>query len=742
MKHTFRYILSIAVLLIPALASAQALNDPPIYKEYNVKNGVATGKSVSDPEGGYYTVTLETFATGLETIVNKAIPSDIVLVLDYSSSMCMPGNVTANPGNDWYNGTGTGSDAGIPNIRDFLYSLKIAVGDFVTLLKENNDELDLADGQIGNRLAVVLYAGQLYGSTQPNQSGSGNFYARHLSEFIPVSEMTVVNKRERHPLWTNQHQLEYDSKGVMYDGIDILSPSSYRGVGNAGNNGIASSWDLGDVNKGTRTGDAMTEAARLARLNTSNFPYTERSTTVVLFTDGEPSRGNHWSEDEANLAIRQARGIKSQTVNNQETDSHVKVFTVGLLNNPGGQMKSFLEYVSSDFSPASEFEGQKSSPSQMPDTDLDPSKDYGPYSSIVSEGANLSKVFQTIAESSGGSNQEIPRETQVVDVVSNSFEVPDGFDASQVKVYYREINKAGTEFGALHQLPTQVVNVGNNPPMTVQQPDDGKIGVALVNGQLTVLGFNFSQPDEEDEDGTTKPYTGNWVGWRGAEGNCAGKELVIEFKIEGDPAATGGDATSTNKTGSGVYVPIFNDDHTAIIGYDNVNSFEVPHKDLPINLVITKSGLRHGESATIQIYYSKLQKVDNKYVYNPTTQKPLPEAALDDLEDEKWENFSKVILTNLGNDGEDVTKTLLSLDPGYVYMLVEDDWGWAYDLDQQILNTCTKEKNPFIFVNREKTDAVKHAEAVSVNHFGAGAHAETAKSSKGSYFTPPTTPTE
>ena len=68
MKHTFRYILSTVLLLIPVLASAQT-TDPAIYTGYNIKNGVATGKSVGDPDAnGVYTVTLETFATGMETI--------------------------------------------------------------------------------------------------------------------------------------------------------------------------------------------------------------------------------------------------------------------------------------------------------------------------------------------------------------------------------------------------------------------------------------------------------------------------------------------------------------------------------------------------------------------------------------------------------------------------------------------------------------------------------------------------
>ena len=120
-----KYILSTFVLLVPVLMHAQTEENPlPIYSthQYNRQNGIATGKSVSAPdENGVYTLTLETFATGVKTIVNKAIPSDIVLVLDYSSSMLMNGSVAANPNNAWYENQ-HGSD-GLPNVRDYLYSL-------------------------------------------------------------------------------------------------------------------------------------------------------------------------------------------------------------------------------------------------------------------------------------------------------------------------------------------------------------------------------------------------------------------------------------------------------------------------------------------------------------------------------------------------------------------------------------------------------------------------------------------
>lgn len=727
MKHIFiKYFLLFVAFSIPTLVHAQ---DPAIYDNYNIEGDVATAKSISGPDrNGFYTLTLETFATGEFMSATKAIPSDIVLVLDYSSSMLMNGSVGANPNNQWYNGTG--SD-GLPNVRDYLYSLKKAVGDFVKMMQDNNDKLNLAPGQTGNRIAVVLFAGKVYGSSQPNESGSGNFYARHLSEFIPVDQMEVVEKTERHPLYSAQHPLTYASAGVVYDDIDILSPSSYRGVGNKGYNGIDSGWDIGDVNKGTRTGDAMTEAARLVRLNTSSFPYTERSTTVVMFTDGEPSRGSGFSAEEANLAISQARGIKSATVNSQETDTHVKIFTVGLLNEPDATMKTYMEYVSSDFSPASEVESQQSSPNSLPSEAnyLNPSNEYGPYSSIVSQGADLSKVFQTIAESSGGSSATIPAQTQVRDGVTSSFVVPGQSVFNDITVYTQTPTLDGTSWNPTHNTLTTVsadpddVLTGPNAVEYIKEPN--KVGLLIEDNKLTVLGFDYSKGDPD----------GNWVGWRDIEGDkkCYGRKLVIEFKVKADPNATGGDDTSTNTTDSGIYLPVF-DDNGNIETYRKINSFEVQHADLPINLVIEKIGLRHGESATIQIYRAPQLVINGKVQYDPATGKPLPD-------EEHWENFSKVILTNKGADGQKVTKTLLCLFPEYVYKLEEDNWGWAYNLDTRSWDTSQKEKNPFQFVNTEKTGAVKHAEAVSINHFGqdeSDKRTEYYKSSKVEYFSNPT----
>lgn len=722
MKRTFRYILLTVATLVPVLASAQSgtdLPDPDIYDGYKLTGGVATKKTVGNPDSnGLYTITLETFATGSTTIINKAIPSDIILMLDYSSSMLMSGSAQPNSASA---------------TRTRLYELKSAVGEFVNMMKDNNTEIGLS-GNDGNRIAFILYAGEVYDPSKPDHqtttSGGGTrgiFFAQHVNEWLPVSDLSVENIMEHHPVWTNGSSgHDYNSASVIYnDGekeIDILSPKSQRPEDNHnwGYNSISGNIDIGDVNKSTNSGAAMDVASDMVTTRLGKTNLNTRNLVVVLFTDGEPSSGNGFSPTIANACISAAHDIK---------DKDVIIYSIGMLSGSedSAECKTYLEYTSSDFSKFLP-EGNPNNPTAMPATNLSINGNYGPYYFRVSQDYTLSDIFKTIGEASGGSEATIPGETQVVDCVSNSFEVPSTFKASDVVVYTRAVSADGKSWGTAVPMTTEEVDPGNNPPMTVQQPEeDGNIGIALKDGKLTVVGFEYSGDE-------------NWVGWRD-ETTCAGKELVIEFKIQANPDATGGDGTNTNTADSGVYVPTF-DDEGHITGYTNVNQYDVPHKDIPINLVIEKTGLRHGESATVQIYMSHQKNVGGKIQYHETTGKPLPEADLDlkpgdDPSDEEhgWSNFTKVILTNLGADGATVTKTLLALDASYVYLLVEDNWGWAYELDDKMLSTSEVETNPFVFNNTEKTDAPKHAEAVSINHFGANPHVQNAKSSKVKTFT-------
>ena len=748
MKHTFRYILSSVAMLLPALAFAQTeLPDPPIYEGYNIGGGVRTKKSVGDPDAnGLYTITLETFATGKTEIIENSVPADIVLVLDVSGSMD-----TNMPGNTYYYYSTTRSwtpdDVGTGNILNYNdgnvdYYYKHTNGQYYQLYR-------LRSGAMFNRTyryrvtingTDYFLSGNGIQTGQPTAVGAnavfytGPLYQRGRTRMDALKEAVeaFVNEVNHYALYDKENNLRDTPVDHQISVVKFASANYYGNSESsiaAGNNkGAGGNNDynytqvrIGFTNVSTATGvnnvvnavNDMSEGGATAAdygmkkawylLNQQSIRTRQSSKVVVMFTDGSPTHGNSFDTTVAGNTIANAKDLKDEF--------GATVYTIGVFDNETDDIRNYMNWTSSNYPAA---EGWN---------DAGTGSDQGYYQNASD--ADLTEIFKSIASSASQTDADVEATTQVVDVVSNSFEVPSTFTANDVVVYTRAINTAGDEWGPKVNLTK--VNLTNDPnfdpkaapPATAEyMTDESKVGVYLKDGKLIILGFNYSKVDSQGADGSTAhPYDGNWVGFR-KQNVAAGKELVIEFKIEADPDATGGDGTNTNSPESGVY--ILTDE-----GYVYINSYDVPHKDLPIKIVIEKSGLRAGESATVQIYRYHQKKVNGVVQYNETTGKPLPEKTMpttgQDPEGLGWENFTKVILTNTtGMDLHPVTKTLLSLHADYVYLLVEDNWGWAYILDDAIMSTDEVEKNPFRFTNTEKTDAVKHAEAVSINHFGDG----------------------
>ena len=772
MKNTFRYILSAVAMLLPVLVSAQTeLDDPPIYDDYNIKGGVGTKKSVGNPDkDGLYTLTLETFATGKTEVMEKSVPADIVLVLDVSGSMDenMPGNTYYYySSNQSWTPSDIGTDNGglipIPSDGNTDYYYKHTDGKYYQVYRQVQSS-GFIFVTYTYRYRVTINGNYYYLSGTGLQSSAsyvsanttvytGPLYTRSRTKMAALKQAVEVFVNEVN------HNALYDKEGELRGtpvphqiSVVKFADDSYYGSKESitpGNNRMSSGYNytqvrIGFTNVSTAAGansvinavNDMVEGGATAAdygmtkawylMNQPSIKNRESTKVVVMFTDGSPTYSNGFSTTVAGNTIAAAKDLKD--------DFNATVFTIGVFDQETTQINNYMNWTSSNYPDAEDWD------------DAGTGSDKGYYQNASD--ADLTEIFKNIASSASQTDATVEATTQVVDVVSNSFEVPSNFTVKDVQVYTRSVNTAGNDWGAANNLTkidlTQDPSFDPTvaPPATAEyMTDASKVGVYLKDGKLIILGFNYSKVDSQGADGTTThPYDGNWVGFRKLN-VAAGKELVVEFKIKADPNATGGDGTSTNAANSGIYV--LTDD-----GYVNINSFDVPHKNLPINLVIEKSGLRSGESATIQIYRCHQKKVNGVVQYNETTGKPLPEKEIPavgvDPNTKGWENFTKVILTNTtGIDGKTVKKTLRALHAEYVYLLVEDNWGWAYDLDDSIFSTDEKEKNPFTFDNTEKTDAVKHAEAISINHFGDDYTEEervkTYKSSKTQYFSKPTT---
>lgn len=686
----FKYILASLVLLVPALTHAASDDDPAVYTKYNYKidNGVATRKYVSPADNNnLYTLTLETFVTGAKSIIKTFTPVDVVLILDTSYSMDHDAAYSYKD-----------DDGNLVN-SNRLAALKYAVNKFVHQIAVNDGYSD-DEGTI-RRV-----------DSNNNPTTLGNRI--QIIRFDSQARVT----------WTQGFRNAFENEATIQ--------SAVRGF---------------TTTMGTRTDQGMSTGLTWIQTSVNERPNSNR--VVVMFTDGCPASGSYSSgydnipgsgsykfrSDYAASAVNSAKSIKALGAT---------VYSIGLIDwdalrtqgdeSYPGYVLEMMEHISSNFpdGSATNVLDNRTGTNTLTCTGTRASSDYY----FDANDMDLGDIFKSIGQASGGSENTVPEEAQLVDEVSSSFEIPSTTTIKDIVIYTRSVKSDGSDW-----VETTTPNTLNKvslpadydltklPPENIatQIAPENTVGVYLKDGKLVIIGFNYSKDDSEGTDGTEgKEYDGNWVGWRplGEDGDqiCVGQELVVEIKIEAIDGVTGGDHTNTNTKNSGVYVPTY-DDQGNFTGFVNATYYPYPDTDLPINLVIVKKNLRPGESATVQIYRAP-QKAGE---YDPGTGKPAPDLS------NGWENFSKVILTNKGNTIQDVTKTLLSLDPKYVYRLKEDDWSWAYTLDTKEYNTSAKEANPFTFTNTEKEVTVKHAEAVSINHFGSNgvsAHAETYKSSK------------
>ena len=747
-QNIFKYVAIAAALLATAVnAGAQT---------YNHENGVSTSKQVTGPDtNGNYTIRLETFATGTTTVTETATPVDVVLVLDVSGSM------------DYSKGTPT------------------RVNSYVTydnVLSGENTYFVL-NGSNYERVHARTY--REYGST---------YYELYRYPANPqrITRSTNRNNCRSNELYVGQSRMQalQDAVGAFIDEIEAKDHTVVDGVesrvghrisivkfaSNSTNTVGNSTYDAdpytlnysqivmnltkveGNVDDmkaavngfqamgGTQAGYGMNHAVR-ALANAA----ADHNKVVVFFTDGNP--------DDNFAAIGNASNGGTNAYRIKNTLGAV-VYAIGMFTSSPATTSDtyqYLNYVSSNYPTATVNNGNMNQGTG--------GSNQGYYQDASGD-IDLTAIFKSISEGIGGAETTVGTATQVRDVVTNSFVLPDNVTAANVHVYTStatgaasgedDTDPAGwtTPVEITSSVTPRIVNVDANGEPT-NDPDKVK------NKALFIEGFDYSKDDTAEGEGD-----GNWVGPRYKDGNWtwAGKKVIIEFKVKADGEATGGES-QTNTGNSGVWVK--NEDGT----YTCVNHYAEPHTTLTVNIKIRKTGLRSGESATFELMRIRpkgynpdgatLKDRVANLEYNligkpkPGTHDPAGGLSPTDPDPSKyyesmgWESFKKVILTNLSDvDGKEVIKDVLALDPYWVYMVVEDDWGWAYTMtgdanqvgEDGAYTTSTVEVNPFRFHNTEKSGVVKHAEAVMINHFqsagegGASSYTEHKKSSKVEHF--------
>lgn len=800
MKNTI--ILKSAILIAAvAFSAGQNLQAQNMTEPYKVENGIAYKKSVSQTpnENGEYTVTLETFITGEVSTKQKPIPADIVLLLDVSGSMnysysmadeyietssqqwsysnfrgygsgeryylyegnyyLVQGSYYFNDGRDWgcylyfeignqtyyLNGTGVGErPSRIQNERTTIYTgtlfrkttstttrleaLQDAVEKFINVVKAKDSDLKLKTGQVGNRVAIVKFAGDSYTGTKAegDDTYEDGQYTYNYTQVV----------KEFHPVATDSQEL-------------INAVKAFTAAG-------ATSVDYG-----------LTKVQALIQQNAlpivDENGETIRSRTVVVFTDGNPMHGSDFDREVAISAVNTAKQIKATS---GDGACSATVFSVGVFgNDKDSRTDAYMTHMSSNYPDAT---AAKSGGSNISYTGEPISEvtDELVYSIIVGDDKGLDEVFEAIADISSGQNTSVGDDSLLnLDIISNSFKLPDGVEEADIHVSTAQclglavtdsgepwLDEEGNQYLAFAE-PIEAKGRPAVPVLWVRRTKtdadgkpiviDGKIqyewekkenldidqtidfdfgeGTGEGDNFVSVTGFNYSdywcgydadhenaeQYDKEEYPDTYRP------GYRGFK-------LIIEFPIVINPEAVGGPAVITNDENSGLYQT---DEEGNPVGEALVH-FNRPNVKIPVSIWIQKTGLVGDDNAVFTLARSKF----DPETFDPTN--PGDPASM------TWTNFTKIVVNNeimkevLGKDGKPILDKetgepikvvkISGLDPEYFYRIKEDAWAWSYEYQMNGTKYTVGEEeltNPIKFKNEKKDEIVKHDEAVVRNVF-------------------------
>lgn len=654
MKKIYLYLLSAIASLafVPAVTAqtiTEVIGEELTFKSsgYTINNNVGISKQVSSPMtdgSGRYWIKLEAFATGEASVTSVSKPADIILVLDCSSSM-----------DDSYGSS------------DRITALKTACKAFLETIHNNDAAARALDpSYAGDRVAIITF----------NSSATTQFDLSQISTAYA------------------------DMNSFFEDDDDI-----------------------------TDTGTDSPEGLKAAMEQWQSGTDSDRSRAVVFFTDGCPGESGSYTfvcQYAAN-AVNYANSLKN--------DYGAKVYSIGLFNtsstqwtnygNWRNQVLDYMNFVSSNFDAVSATytsgSGSGGGTSSTPRVNGSVTYSIDGFSNLAAARASenyadateaaaggggkfffmasedpssLESIFESIASQTGGAaNTELTAaSTTTVDVVSESFLLPEGADANAIKVFTAKCTGAdpytfATEVQAGHDNTTDI--------------DDG-IGVVLgtdANGnpKISISGFDYSH----NWCGPIKNASGTITGYQGYK-------IIIMIPIIANPDAVGGPNVVTNTAESGIYI---DDQPTPLI------PFEYPTVSLPVNIYIKKAGLKNGESAKFIIEKAVL----------PDSGDPADVAA------NAWGYVTSIFVTKPQNavatDPDPVVKIkglpaselVGAVQKGLVYRIREEGWSWSYTYSTEPQYTVSEQvDNPFVFTNTPKTNIdirVRHAESKATNIF-------------------------
>lgn len=454
--------------------------------------GLVMSKTVSQTSESEFLLTLEAYATGSTTTTTTKKPVDIVLVLDVSGSMDdYMETYSISPNGIYY------YYAGYYGGYQRVYYCSQCGGWYTKENSWSNHGTQLTpktSASDTNTSHTQFYSNVTKMETMKSAVST---FIDSVAEKSPDSSIAIVkfagNKRDtvgndtyRDDGYTyNYSQIVKDLTTVDATGADALKTavSALRAAGTtAANYGMEHAQTI--INRAKDNG---------------------RQKVVVMFTDGEPNgikEVSGFEKEVANGAIAASKSIK---------EAGATVYTIGCFGTtPSSDTDTYMNYVSSNYPNATSMTsgGAKADPAN--------------YYKTVSSAADLNNIFTDISQTVGGTPVKLTSTSVLRDVISDSFNLPEGADENSITAYSVDC--------------TAIKNDGTYTWSTDR--DDATYSVTVKGKTINVTGFD---------------YATNWVGKDTTTGkmHTPAKKLVVEIPIVLDPDATG--SVDTNGPASGIY---------------------------------------------------------------------------------------------------------------------------------------------------------------------------------------------
>lgn len=523
-----------------------------------------------------------------------------------------------------------------------LEVLQDAVVSFMEAIKENSASL-VQQGKSPNRIALVQFGGMSNPSTSLITSDPGTITISG-TEYV---DHTFVRRTFTQVTASNATSIENSIKALKCDGET-------------------------PVHAGMRQARLLLQGD-----NTNNNKF------VVVFTDGEPRKKVGNSTDIEKFYSIASKAMEDANMIRNDLGTEIFAMALGATS----KNKTFLQHLSSLYLGTVTVTSADGGDNATYNNPTNPDAATAHYYQDDAT-SDFTEMFNNIAAhiiDNGATS------VASIDLITPSFQLPSNVNPNRVNVYTAPCTgESGgyLTFGSAVKAPNRGnVNVWVAIPKsdgsvdwvkkTMDIDNNITINTDAENDQVTVGGFDYATlwcgPDEE-------------------HGGYHGYKLIFEFPIVISDNAVGGPNVPTNLGSSGLY-PI--DDQGNVDLTKPIIKYPIPELTIPIKLIIQKSGLNKGESASFTV---------ERRLISPSTS--------------SWEFFTSFVLTGTGTTTNPEVR-LLSLDPNYYYRVKETGWSWAYRSAPPTY-TSTEQidprlENPLVFSNTPKTDVPKHAEAKSVN---------------------------